>query len=211
MKKKKKRLFIVFDGPEGSGKSTQAKMLYKHLKKTGYDVILTREPGGTKMAEMVRKIILSPKLKITPMAELLLYEASRAQHIAEVILPNLRKNRIVISDRFADASVVYQGYARGLGMKLVEELNKLVVNNLYPDITFILDIPPEEGLSRVKTSRNSFDRLEQEDLNFHNKIREGYLKLAKKRKNFFVIKVNNKTAEEVHQKILQILRKQFKI
>ncbi|MCS7227736.1 MAG: dTMP kinase, partial [Endomicrobia bacterium] len=150
MKKKHKRLFIVFDGPEGAGKSTQAQMLYKYLTNKGYDCVLTREPGGTKVAEMVRKIILSPRLKITPMAELLLYEASRAQHIAEVIQPNLEKNKIVISDRFADASVVYQGYARGLGIKLVEQLNKLVVANIQPDITFILDITPQEGLSRVK-------------------------------------------------------------
>lgn len=211
MKNKQRKLFIVFDGPEGGGKSTQARLLYEHLKKLGYDVVLTREPGGTKMAEMVRKIILSPKLKITPMAELLLYEAARAQHIAEVIAPSLEKNKIVISDRFMDASVVYQGYARGLGVKFVETLNRLVVGNITPDITFILDIHPDEGLSRIKFRTKTFDRLEKENIDFHLKIREGYLKLAQRRKNFYVIDVNNKTSQEVHDTILEILHKKFKI
>lgn len=211
MKNKQRKLFIVFDGPEGGGKSTQARLLYEHLKKLGYDVVLTREPGGTKMAEMVRKIILSPKLKITPMAELLLYEAARAQHIAEVIAPSLEKNKIVISDRFMDASVVYQGYARGLGVKFVETLNRLVVGNITPDITFILDIHPNEGLSRIKSRTKTFDRLEKENIDFHLKIREGYLKLAQRRKNFYVIDVNNKTSQEVHDTILEILHKKFKI
>ncbi|MCX7716431.1 MAG: dTMP kinase [Endomicrobia bacterium] len=211
MKKKHKRLFIVFDGPEGAGKSTQAQMLYKYLTNKGYDCVLTREPGGTKVAEMVRKIILSPRLKITPMAELLLYEASRAQHIAEVIQPNLEKNKIVISDRFADASVVYQGYARGLGIKLVEQLNKLVVANIQPDITFILDITPQEGLSRVKNRTSRFDRLEKETLDFHKKIREGYIKLKKFRKNYYIINVANKNKNQIHSLITKILLQKFNL
>lgn len=211
MKKKQKRLFIVFDGPEGAGKSTQALMLYHYLKKKGYDCVLTREPGGTKVAEMVRKIILSPKLNITPLAELLLYEASRAQHIAEVIRPNLDKNKIVISDRFADASVVYQGYARGLGIKMVEQLNKLVVGDIRPDVTFILDISPEKGLSRVKNRTSVVDRLENETLSFHKKIRQGYKKLAKYRKNYYIINVENKTQTQVHNQIIKILTTKFKI
>ena len=212
MKKLKKRLFIVFEGPEGAGKTTQAKLLYRYLKNKGYDVVLTREPGGTKLAEAVRKIILSPKMKIYPMTELLLYEAARAQHIEEVIKPNLQKNKIVISDRFADASVVYQGYARGLGVEFVEKLNKLVVCNIEPDITFLLDISPKEGLQRIKFNRKtSFDRLEKESLKFHIKIREGYLNIAKKRKNFYIINVENKTFQEVHTIIVDILNKKFNI
>jgi dTMP kinase len=212
MKKLKKRLFIVFEGPEGAGKTTQAKLLYRYLKNKGYDVVLTREPGGTKLAEAVRKIILSPKMKIYPMTELLLYEAARAQHIEEVIKPNLQKNKIVISDRFADASVVYQGYARGLGIEFVEKLNKLVVCNIEPDITFLLDISPKEGLQRIKFNRKtSFDRLEKESLKFHIKIREGYLNIAKKRKNFYIINVENKTFQEVHTIIVDILNKKFNI
>jgi len=212
MKKLKKGLFIVFEGPEGAGKTTQAKLLYRYLKNKGYDVVLTREPGGTKLAEAVRKIILSPKMKIYPMTELLLYEAARAQHIEEVIKPNLQKNKIVISDRFADASVVYQGYARGLGVEFVEKLNKLVVCNVVPDITFLLDISPKEGLQRIKFNRKtSFDRLEKESLKFHIKIREGYLNIAKKRKNFYIINVENKTFQEVHTIIVDILNKKFNI
>jgi len=212
MKKLRKGLFIVFEGPEGAGKTTQAKLLYKYLRNKGYDVVLTREPGGTKLAEAVRKIILSPKMKIYPMTELLLYEAARAQHIEEVIKPNLQKNKIVISDRFADASVVYQGYARGLGVEFVEKLNKLVVCNVVPDITFLLDISPKEGLQRIKFNRKtSFDRLEKESLKFHIKIREGYLNIAKKRKNFYIINVENKTFQEVHTIIVDILNKKFNI
>jgi len=205
-------LFIVFEGPEGAGKTTQAKLLYRYLENKGYDVVLTREPGGTKLAEAIRKIILSPKMKIYPMTELLLYEAARAQHIEEVIKPNLQKNKIVISDRFADASVVYQGYARGLGVEFVEKLNKLVVCNIVPDITFLLDISPKEGLQRIKFNRKtSFDRLEKESLKFHIKIREGYLNIAKKRKNFYIINVENKTFQEVHTIIVDILNKKFNI
>jgi dTMP kinase len=212
MKKLRKGLFIVFEGPEGAGKTTQAKLLYRYLRNKGYDVVLTREPGGTKLAEAVRKIILSPKMKIYPMTELLLYEAARAQHIEEVIKPNLQKNKIVISDRFADASVVYQGYARGLGVEFVEKLNKLVVCNVVPDITFLLDISPKEGLQRIKFNRKtSFDRLEKESLKFHIKIREGYLNIAKKRKNFYIINVENKTFQEVHTIIVDILNKKFNI
>jgi len=212
MKKLRKGLFIVFEGPEGAGKTTQAKLLYRYLENKGYDVVLTREPGGTKLAEAIRKIILSPKMKIYPMTELLLYEAARAQHIEEVIKPNLQKNKIVISDRFADASVVYQGYARGLGVEFVEKLNKLVVCNIVPDITFLLDISPKEGLQRIKFNRKtSFDRLEKESLKFHIKIREGYLNIAKKRKNFYIINVENKTFQEVHTIIVDILNKKFNI
>jgi len=207
-----KGLFIVFEGPEGAGKSTQATLLYKYLRNKGYDVVLTREPGGTKLAEAVRKIILSPKMKIYPMTELLLYEAARAQHIEEVIKPSLQKNKIVISDRFADASVVYQGYARGLGTKFVEKLNKLVVCGCLPDITFVLDIPPKKGLKRIKLNRKtSFDRLEQENIKFHTKIREGYLNLAKKRKNFYIINVEDKTSQEVYSIIISILNKKFNL
>ncbi len=207
--KKKKGLFIVFEGPEGAGKTTQARLLYKYFKKRHYDVILTREPGGTKVAEKIRKIILSPKIKISSLTELLLYEACRAQHIAEIILPNLKKGKIVISDRFTFASVVYQGYARGLGVKLVEDLNKLVVGDITPDITFVLDIEPKEGLKRVKKRTGYFDRLEKENLKFHKKIREGYIKLSKNKKNVFVVDAQNKSAHQVHLTVLEILKRNF--
>jgi dTMP kinase len=207
----KKGLFIVFEGPEGCGKTTHAKLVYKYLVKKGYDVVLTREPGGTKIAELIRKILLHKDVKITPLAELLLYEASRAQHIEEVIKPNLLKGKIVISDRFADASLVYQGFARGLTMEFVKKINDIVVDGFYPDIVFILDVDPQEGLKRVFLRTKSFDRLEKENLKFHKKIRQGYLQLAKKNKNYYLINTQNKTLQQVHSKIVKILEEKYKL
>jgi len=207
----KKGLFIVFEGPEGCGKTTHAKLVYKYLVKKGYDVVLTREPGGTKVAELIRKILLHKDVRITPLAELLLYEASRAQHIEEVIKPNLLKGKIVISDRFADASLVYQGFARGLTMEFVKKINHIVVDGFYPDITFILDVDAEEGLKRVFLRAKKFDRLEKENLKFHKKIRQGYLQLAKKNKNYYLINTQNKTLQQVHSKIVKILEEKYKL
>lgn len=206
----KKGLFIVFEGPEGSGKSTQVKLLKDYFEKKGYKVLVTREPGGTKIAESVRKIILSPRMKISPLTELLLYEASRAQHTAEIIVPNLEKNKVVISDRFADASIVYQGYGRGLNIDLIKQLNNIATMGIKPDITFLLDINPEEGLTRVMSGRNRFDRLEREDIEFHRKIRNGYLSLAKSRRDISIIKVVKKTKELIHSEIVNILKNKFK-
>ncbi len=209
--KLKKGIFIVFEGPEGSGKSTHCNMLKKYLENKGYEVILTREPGGTKVAEHVRKIILSPETKISALTELLLYESARAQHVAEVIKPNLKENKIVISDRFADASIAYQGYGRGLSIPMIQKLNKIATMGIKPDLTILLDIHPEEGLKRVKATRNKFDRLEQEDIEFHKKIRLGYLKIAKQRKDYVIIDVTNKTKQEVHKKIISIINQRLKL
>lgn len=206
---KRKGLFIVFDGPEGSGKTTQAKLLYKYLKNKGYNVILTREPGGTRLAEMIRKILLHSNINISPLAELLLYESARVQHIKEVIRPSLLRGDIVISDRFADASLVYQGYARKLGVNFVKKINNIVVDNMYPDITFILDVDPKEGLKRVKNRTKKFDRLENENIEFHNKIREGYLKLAKNKKKFCLITTQGRHFKHVHNEIIKFLNKKF--
>lgn len=206
-----KRLFIVFDGPEGAGKSTQAKMLFDYLKSKNYDVVLTREPGGSKVAEAIRKIILSTKYKIYPLTELLLYEAARVQHINDVILPALKDNKIVICDRFHYASLVYQGYARGMGIKLVDRLNKIVLAGLKPDIVFLLDVSVDEGFKRLKNTKKTLDRLEKEDKNFHRKIREGYLKLFKNKKNFYIITTENKPPQQTHLEIVDILKKKFKI
>ncbi|MFN3550323.1 MAG: dTMP kinase [Endomicrobiia bacterium] len=206
---KKNGLFIVFEGPEGSGKSTQAKLLCKYLKNKNYDVVLTREPGGTKVAEMIREILLHKNIKISPLTELLLYESARAQHIQEIIKPALLKGKIVISDRFSDASLVYQGYARGLGMKFVKKINDIVVSDTYPDITFILDVNPDEGLVRIKNRTKKFDRLENENIEFHKKIRQGYLNLAKNKKKFYLISTQGKCPKEVHKEIIKVLNKKF--
>lgn len=206
-----KKLFIVFDGPEGAGKSTQAKLLFDYLKSRNYDVVLTREPGGSKVAEAIREIILSTKYNIHPLAELLLYEAARAQHINEVIIPALKENKIVICDRFHYATLVYQGYARGIGVDLVDKINKIVLGKLKADIVFLLDISVEESLKRLKNTKKSLDRLEKEDISFYKKIREGYIKLFKNKKNFYIIKTENKTVQQTHLEIVNILRKKFKI
>ncbi|MCS7231717.1 MAG: dTMP kinase [Elusimicrobiota bacterium] len=205
-----KSLFIVFDGPEGAGKSTQAKLLFDHLKSKNYDVVLTREPGGSKVSEAIRKIILSPSYKITPLTELLLYEAARAQHIEEIIIPSLKKNKIVICDRFYYSTIVYQGYARGLSINFIEKLNKLILGKLEPNIVFLLDVSAEEGLKRVKAVKKVFDRLENENINFHKKIRKGYLELFKNKKNFYIITTQNKLPQQVHLEILKILRNKFR-
>ncbi len=209
--KRKKGIFIVFEGPEGSGKTTQIKLLAKYFKKRRYKFVLTREPGGTKVAEKVRKIILTTGNIISPLTELLLYESSRSQHVDEIIKPNLEKGKIVISDRFSDASIAYQGYGRGIDIKLVEQLNNIATYGIKPDITILLDISVEEGLSRIQNNRKKIDRLEQEKIDFHKKIRFGYLQLAKKRNNIIKINVEDKDKLVIHKEILNIIKNRLKL
>jgi dTMP kinase len=209
--KSKKGIFIVFEGPEGSGKTTQIKLLSKYLKKQNYDFVLTREPGGTKVAELVRKIILTTGNTISPLTELLLYESSRAQHVDEIIKPNLEKGKIVVSDRFYDASIAYQGYGRGIDINLVKQLNNIATQGVKPDLTILLDISVEKGLARVLSGRKKVDRLEQETISFHKKIRSGYLKIAKERNDIVVINVEDKEKNVVHKEILEVLNKKLNI
>ncbi|NLO89808.1 MAG: dTMP kinase [Clostridia bacterium] len=169
---------ISFEGPEGSGKSTQAEIIYKWLLKKGYDAVLTWEPGGTELGRMVRDILLNRGLAIGPKAEMLLYGADRAQHVEEVIHPALRKGKIVICDRYIDSSFAYQGCARGLGADFVEQVNALASGGLFPDLTLLFDLPAEEGFKRKKQC--DFDRIEREGLEFHEAVRKGYLMAAEK-------------------------------
>lgn len=167
-------LFITFEGPDGSGKSTQINLLKKHLESRGYDVLFTREPGGTPISEKIRKIILDPENKgMNSVCEALLYAASRAQLVHEVIKPALEGGKIVIADRFVDSSIVYQGYARGLGEDMIESINRYAVLGEEPDVTFLITLPPEEGIKR-KNRGGKLDRLEQENILFHKKVLEGY-------------------------------------
>lgn len=170
---------IVFEGPEGAGKSTQIRLLAERLKTEGISPILTREPGGTQAADRIREVILNPSLTINPLSEFLLYSASRAQHVEEVIRPALAAGKIIISDRFYGASVAYQGYGRGLDLGFIHELNTRVTSGLKPDLVLLLDIDPEKGLARV-AERGQKDRLELADLNFHRRVREGFLAQAEK-------------------------------
>jgi len=172
-----KGLFIVFEGPDKSGKSTQARLLSDALKGRGHAVLHTREPGGTSVAEGVRKVLLDPALTIDPLAELFLYEASRAQHTNEKIIPALKAGQVVISERFTMSTDAYQGVARGLGLATTSALNKIATSGLKPDLTILLDIPVDEFDGRDKG--RELDRLERENSDFRRKVRAGYLKAAK--------------------------------
>ena len=171
-------LFITFEGGDGSGKSTQIKLLNDYLISKGYDVVLTREPGGTPISEKIREIILDKNnTEMDPVTEAFLYASSRAQHVAEKIKPALDAGKIVICDRFVDSSLAYQGYGRNLG-DMVWEINKYAVNGTMPDITFLFKVDPEVGMKRA-TARSEKDRLEQEKIEFHKRLYEGYLQIEK--------------------------------
>jgi len=183
-------LFVTLEGVEGSGKSTQARALEKHLEARDLPVSLTREPGGTALGEEVRRILLDrANAGMTPEAELFLYLASRAEHVARVIEPRLNRGEIVISDRFGDASVAYQGGGRRLGIEFVRSLNAQAVRGVKPDITFLLDLDPEEGLRRLarKVGEGGCDRIESEALEFHERVREAYLRAAESEPARFVV------------------------
>ena len=170
----KKGIFITMEGPDGSGKSTQIDLLKKYLEETGYDVLITREPGGTTISEAIREIILNKDFTaMSPVTEMLLYASARAQLIAELVGPAIDNGKAVISDRFVDSSLVYQGMARGLGVDTVYEVNKLAIGKYMPDVTFLLDLPAEVGISRKKDQKE-LDRMELESLDFHRKVAEGY-------------------------------------
>lgn len=202
--KRAKGLFIVFEGPDKSGKSTQARLLADTLRGRGHAVLHTREPGGTSVAEGVRKVLLDPALTIDPLAELFLYEASRAQHTNEKILPALAAGKIVISERFTMSTDAYQGVARGLGLKTTTTLNKIATSGLKPDLTILLDIPVSEFDDRDKG--RELDRLERENAEFRLKVRKGYLKAAKADPRAVVL--DGKLPADVLQKrILQLVGK----
>jgi dTMP kinase len=183
-------LFITFEGIEGCGKTTQIKRLTRNLKKKGIACKATLEPGGTKIGRKIRRILLDSRNRsLTPLAELMLYEADRAQHVEELIKPALSQGFWVLSDRFFDATVVYQGFARGQDGKLIGYLNERATQGLVPDLTFLLDCPVRVGLARAHSRENKGqDRFEREKIAFHRKVREGYLELARKdRKRYLVI------------------------
>ena len=173
-------LFITFEGTDGAGKTTQIQRLTADLRQAGYEVCLTREPGGTPISEQIREMLLNPDhSEMAATTELLLYAASRAQHVSEVIKPALKAGQIVISSRFADATVVYQGYGRGLDLEKIHRLNRIATDGVTPDITFVLDLPVEIGLQRAQKRRGGLDRLEREKIEFHRRLREGYQTIAR--------------------------------
>ena len=191
-------IFITFEGVEGSGKTTQAQRLATAL---GPNVLLTREPGGPPIAERIRDIFLTSE-GITPMTELLLIAAARTQHVHELIRPALAANQIVVCDRFIDASVAYQGYRGGIDLAFIHQLNRIATGGLTPDITFILDLPPEIGLSRQQQGGTHRDRLDRESLELHRKVREGYLSIAKANSHRVKLIDATQSPDVVHTEVL---------
>ena len=171
---KHKGFFITFEGVEGAGKTTQINRLAKAL---GDTIIVTREPGGTPISEQIRDIFLTTST-ISAITELMLIAAARAQHVTELITPALNEGKIVICDRFSDATIAYQGYRKGINLKLIKQVNRIATDGLKPDVTFLLDLPPDIGLKRKRNSDEPLTRLEHETLASHQKVREGYLAVA---------------------------------
>ncbi len=171
--------FVTFEGIEGSGKTTQIWRLSGYLKNRGIRHRVTREPGGTPLADDIRALLLAPRdERVHPETELLLYEAARAQHVRAVILPALASGTALLCDRFYDATTAYQGFARGLPRDAIERLNVFASGGLVPDLTFVIDLPPEEGFARVHGRGMLIDRMEAESMAFHRAVRDGYLRLA---------------------------------
>ena len=209
-KSPKKGWFITLEGGEGSGKTTQLVKLTEALRERSVDVISTREPGGTEVGREIRQILLDGQRgEISPTTELLLYAADRAQHVREVIEPALKARRVVLCDRFQDSTTVYQGYARGLNMEWVNALSQIATAGLKPDWTLLLDIPPEVGLrrsqDRLAQVGSGEDRFEKESLEFHQKVRESFLDLAKQEPGRYQIFDAMKDPETLHQEILSFI------
>ncbi len=205
----KRGLFITFEGGEGVGKTSVIKAVSERLTKEGVDFIVTREPGGSRIAEEIRSIILDPKnTEREARTEALLYAASRRQHLHEIVIPALNKGTLVISDRYLDSSLAYQGYARGIGREEVYSINKFAIENTRPDRTFFLDLLPEDGLKRIALHRQQqVDRLDREKLSFHQKVYEGY-KLLLQRFPERIIRIDasqtiEQEAEEISTRILK--------
>lgn len=198
-------VFISFEGPEGAGKSTQTKLLQLALERAGYGVTLTREPGGTPLGDAVRNVVLlNLELEVTPLAEFLLYSASRAQLVRDVITPALQAQHVVICDRYADSSMAYQGYGRGLNLPFLREVTWEATGGLRPHVTVLLDLEPSVGLARA-SSRGAKDRLELADLAFHERVRDGFLALASLEPERFLV-VNATLGEQViHEQILSAI------
>lgn len=180
-------MLITFEGIEGSGKTTQIELLGNYLTGKGYSVVQTREPGGTGFAEALREVLLKKGLEVDPLSELLVFMAMRAQHVEEVIMPALQDGKVVLCDRFVDATYAYQGYGRKIDLGVIETLNRLVTKGIRPNLTILLNVTAERGLKR-KAASSPMDRIEEEDITFHQRIKKAYEKLAKEDpKRFFVV------------------------
>jgi len=192
-------MLITFEGIEGCGKSTQVDLLFDYLAGKGYKVIKTREPGGTVYGEALRDVALRKNFEVSPLSELLTIMAIRAQHVEEIIMPALQDHAIVLCDRFVDASYAYQGYGRGIDLGIIETLNRLVTKGIRPNLTVLIDCTAGLGLKRKAKNDRSLDRFEKENLSFHRKIRNAYLKLADEDKRRFFVVDGKARVDEVNR------------
>jgi dTMP kinase len=203
--------FITFEGVEGSGKTTQIQRLKKYLTQKGIRCKVTREPGGCSVSEKIRKILLNPDhCEMVPATELLLYEAARAQHVEEVIKPFLEKEGVILCDRFSDATLAYQGYGRRMDLKWIQRLNHLSSQGIRPDVTFLLDCPSDVGLKRAIERNRTLkqereERFEREEIEFHRRIRKGYLAIARKEPGRVKVIDTRQGEERVFEKIRKIV------
>ncbi len=197
-------LFITFEGPDGCGKTTQMKLLAEYLEKKGEKVVLTREPGGKGLGEKVREILLNYDGEVSDRCESFLFLADRAQNIDIIVNPAVKAGKIVLCDRHIDSTVAYQGYGRGLDIERINMLNNLATNGKKPDLTFVFDVDVETSMKRVGKEK---DRMESAGIDFHNRVRQGYLELAKQEPNRIKVIDATKSIEEIHDEVINILNK----
>jgi dTMP kinase len=198
-------LFVTLEGIEGCGKSTQAKLLARRFRREGHDVVLTREPGGTQIGRHIRQVILDPDhRRMAPEVELGLYFSDRAQHLREVVWPALERGSLVVCDRFTDSTLAYQGYGRGIPLRLIRSLDRIMTGGFKPDLTILLDLTPEEGLLRARERNRSQSlhregRFEEEELRFHERVRSGYLRMAKREPRRYLVLPAEGPRSRVHE------------
>lgn len=207
-----KGCFITFEGPEGGGKTTQSRRLIARLEKAGFEVVYTREPGGTPTGEAIRGILQHDKggEPLCDESEVLLFAASRAQLVRNIILPALHRGSVVVCDRFADSTTAYQGYGRGFPLEQMKAINSFAVHAAVPDVTVLLDIPSEDGMARLverhRKQSTTYDRIERESLEFHKRVREGYLMMAEAEPGRFLVVDARKTPDEIETAIWERVR-----
>lgn len=202
----KRGFFISLEGIEGSGKTTQAKLLTEYISSCGFDVLLTREPGGTTIGEKIRDLLLdNESAKMTSITELFLYLASRAQHVRETLMPALMQGKVIVCERYNDATLAYQGFGRGLDLDMITNLLEIATDKLEPNLTLVLDLDVEKGLVRASKRGNRADRLESEDLSFHKRVREGYIFIAKRFPERIKVINANDSIKNVHNKVREIV------
>lgn len=198
-------LFITVEGTDGCGKTTQIKLLEEYFEKGGYSVVCVRDPGSTPIGEKIRKIIIDPDNKeMCSTTETLLYAAARAQMVEQIIRPALKRGSVVISDRYIDSSYAYQGFARGMGAKMIKDINKYAIDDIIPDITIFLQLKPEQGIERKK-NQAELDRMEAQKNSFHKRVYDGYTRLAKNNRKRIKIVDAAGTIDDVHLKIISLI------